>query len=91
MDFTNILVWENSGLDSFKQQKMPGSSATSTITIGKGATLGTVLVFMMAVIGLSAPEAVILRKVLKWPLILTFFGVVAVGILLVGYLFNFIM
>jgi len=59
--------------------------------LGKGAALGTVLAFMMAVIGLSAPEAVILRKVLKWPLILMFFGVVAVGIMLVGYLFNFIM
>ncbi len=59
--------------------------------LGKGAALGTVLAFMMAVIGLSAPEAVILRKVLKLPLIATFFGVVAIGIMLVGYLFNFIM
>jgi len=59
--------------------------------LGKGAALGTVLAFMMSVIGLSAPEAVILRKVLKWPLILTFFGVVAAGIMIVGYLFNFIM
>lgn len=59
--------------------------------LGKGAALGTVLAFMMATIGLSAPEAVILRKVLKWPLIATFFGVVALGIMLVGYLFNFIM
>jgi hypothetical protein len=59
--------------------------------LGKGAALGTVLAFMMSVIGLSAPEAVILRKVLKWPLIFTFFGVVAVGIMLVGYLFNLIM
>ena len=59
--------------------------------LGKGAALGTVLAFMMAVIGLSLPEAVILRKVLKWPLIFTFFGVVAAGIMFVGYLFNFIM
>jgi uncharacterized membrane protein YraQ (UPF0718 family) len=57
----------------------------------KGAALGTVLAFMMAVIGLSLPEAVILRKVLKLPLIFIFFGVVAVGILLVGFLFNLIM
>lgn len=56
--------------------------------LGKGAALGTVLAFMMSVIGLSAPEAVILRQVLKWPLIATFFGVVALGIMLVGYLFN---
>lgn len=54
----------------------------------KGAALGTVLAFMMAVIGLSLPEVVILRKVLKPGLICTFVGVVAVGILAVGYLFN---
>ena len=59
--------------------------------LGKGAALGTVLAFMMSVIALSLPEAVILRKVLKLPLILTFFGVVATGILLVGFLFNLIM
>jgi uncharacterized protein len=59
--------------------------------LGKGAALGTVLAFMMAVIGLSLPEAVILRKVLKLKLIFTFFGVVAGGILIVGYLFNLIM
>jgi hypothetical protein len=47
-----------------------------------------VLAFMMAVIGLSLPEAVILRKVLKPKLIAVYFGVVAFGILMVGYLFN---
>ena len=59
--------------------------------LGKGAALGTVLAFMMSVIGLSLPEAIILRKVLKLKLILVFFGVVAFGILIVGYLFNIIM
>jgi uncharacterized membrane protein YraQ (UPF0718 family) len=59
--------------------------------LGKGAALGTVLAFMMAVIGLSLPEAVILRKVLTLRLLLTFFGVVACGILTVGYLFNLVM
>jgi uncharacterized membrane protein YraQ (UPF0718 family) len=54
----------------------------------KGAALGTVLAFMMAVIALSLPETIILRKVLKWPLIATFLGVVGVGIIMVGYLFN---
>jgi len=54
----------------------------------KGAALGTVLAFMMAVIGLSLPETIILRKVLRPRLIATFVGVVAVGILIVGYLFN---
>lgn len=56
----------------------------------KGAALGTALAFMMAVIGLSLPETIILRKVLKVQLIAVFVGVVALGILIVGYLFNFI-
>jgi len=56
--------------------------------LGKGAALGTVLAFMMSVIGLSLPEAIILRKVLKLPLIAAFFAVVASGIMLVGFLFN---
>lgn len=56
--------------------------------LGKGAALGTVLAFMMAVIGLSLPEIVILRKVLRPRLIAAFVGVVASGILLVGWLFN---
>jgi uncharacterized membrane protein YraQ (UPF0718 family) len=56
--------------------------------IGKGAALGTVLAFMMAVIALSAPEMIILRQALKPPLIATFVAVVATGILLVGYVFN---
>ena len=56
--------------------------------LGKGAALGTVLAFMMAVIALSAPEMIILRKALKPTLIATFAGVVAAGIVLVGYVFN---
>lgn len=59
--------------------------------IGKGAALGTTLAFMMSVIALSAPEMLILRKVLRWPLIATFVGVVAAGILLVGYVFNLVL
>lgn len=54
----------------------------------KGAALGTVLAFMMSVIALSLPEMIILRKVLKLRLIVTFVGVVASGILLIGYVFN---
>ena len=58
--------------------------------LGKGAALGTALAFMMSVIALSLPEVLILRKVLKARLIATFVGVVAAGILAVGYLFNLI-
>ncbi|MHB1456468.1 MAG: permease [Armatimonadota bacterium] len=54
----------------------------------KGAAVGTTLAFMMSVIGLSLPEVIILRKVIKWQLIAVFVGVVALGILLVGYLLN---
>lgn len=54
--------------------------------LGKGAALGTVLAFMMAVIGLSLPEIIILRKVLRPRLIAAFVGIVASGILIVGWL-----
>jgi len=56
--------------------------------LAKGAALGTVLAFMMSVIALSAPEMIILRKVLRPRLIAVFVGVVAAGIMLVGYVFN---
>lgn len=61
-----------------------------SVLIEKGVPLGTALAFMMSVIGLSLPEMIILKKVLKLPLILSFVGIVAFGIMLVGYLFNFI-
>jgi uncharacterized membrane protein YraQ (UPF0718 family) len=59
--------------------------------LAKGAALGTVLAFMMSVIALSLPEMIILRKVLKIRLIVTFVSVVASGILLVGYVFNIVL
>ena len=55
---------------------------------GKGAALGTVMAFMMATVALSLPEAVLLRRVLKPRLLAAYFGAVAVGILIVGVLFN---
>ena len=61
-----------------------------SVLIEKGASLGTALAFMMAVIGLSLPEAIILKKVLKLPMIFIFFGIVGAGIMVVGYIFNFI-
>ncbi len=56
----------------------------------KGASLGTVLAFMMSVIGLSLPETIILKKVLKIQLIVIFISIVAIGIMLVGFIFNLI-
>jgi len=54
----------------------------------KGVPLGTVLAFMMAVIALSLPEMLILRKVVKWPLLGLFAGYLATAFVLVGVLFN---
>lgn len=56
--------------------------------LGKGAALGTSLAFMMSVVALSLPEMIILRKVMSGRLLALFIGIVAVGILAVGYLFN---
>ena len=57
----------------------------------KGATLGTVLAFMMMVVALSLPEMVILRRVLKPQLIGIFLGTVALAIIITGYLFNLVL
>jgi uncharacterized membrane protein YraQ (UPF0718 family) len=57
----------------------------------KGAALGTALAFMMSVIALSLPEMIILRRVLKWQLIAVFIGVIATGIVSVGYVFNLVL
>jgi uncharacterized membrane protein YraQ (UPF0718 family) len=59
--------------------------------IEKGAALGTALAFMMSVVGLSLPEAIILRRVLKPKLLVIFFGTVAVAIIVTGFLFNWIL
>jgi uncharacterized membrane protein YraQ (UPF0718 family) len=54
----------------------------------KGLEMGTLLAFMMSVVALSLPELILLRRVLKPPLIAGFVGIVAAGIVCVGYLFN---
>jgi hypothetical protein len=57
----------------------------------KGLPMGTLLAFMMAVVALSLPEMILLRRVLKPQLLAAFIGVVASGIIAVGYLFNFLL
>jgi uncharacterized membrane protein YraQ (UPF0718 family) len=57
----------------------------------KGVSLGTTLAFMMAVTGLSLPEFMILKKVMKTKLILIFAGIVGLGIIFTGYLFNLVL
>jgi uncharacterized membrane protein YraQ (UPF0718 family) len=61
------------------------------VLVEKGASLGTALAFMMSVIALSLPEAVILRRVLKLPLLITYFGVVAIAIIMIGTFFNWVL
>lgn len=60
------------------------------VFVAKGVPLGTAMAFMMAVVGLSLPEATLLKKVMKWKLIGIFFGTITVFIILLGYLFNWI-
>jgi uncharacterized membrane protein YraQ (UPF0718 family) len=71
------------------------SNAAGTIPIvqallGKGMPLGTTLAFMMAITAISLPEFIILRRVIRWPLIAAFAATVTIGILFIGYLFNFL-
>ncbi len=56
--------------------------------VSKGVPIGTALALMMAIVGISLPEALILKKVLKWQLLAIFFGIVTLGIIMIGYLFN---
>ena len=61
------------------------------VFVTKGVPLGTAIAFMMAVVGLSLPEATLLKKVMKWKLIGIFFGTISIFIILLGYLFNLIL
>lgn len=60
------------------------------VFVAKGIPLGTAIAFMMAVVGLSLPEAILLKKVMTWRLIVVFFTTVTLFIILSGYLFNFL-
>ncbi|MCX6720377.1 MAG: permease [Candidatus Staskawiczbacteria bacterium] len=59
--------------------------------VGKGVPLGTALAFMTAVVTLSIPGALILKKLMRWQLLVIFLGITAVGIMIMGYLFNIIL
>ncbi len=60
------------------------------VFVAKGIPLGTAIAFMMAVVGLSLPEATLLKKVMTWRLIVVFFTTITLFIILSGYLFNFL-
>ncbi|WP_101261058.1 permease [Labilibaculum filiforme] len=61
------------------------------VFVAKGVPLGTAIAFMMAVVGLSLPEATLLKKVMKWKLIGIFFGIITLFIIILGYLFNLVL
>lgn len=65
-----------------------GTLPIAQALVGKGVGLGTALAFMMAVTALSLPSMIMLKKVVKTPLLIIFFSIVTVGIILIGYLFN---
>ena len=65
-----------------------GTLPIAEALVGKGVGLGTVLAFMMAVTALSLPSLIMLKKVVKTPLLLTFLGIVVTGIIIIGYAFN---
>lgn len=56
--------------------------------VAKGVAIGTAMVVLMATIGLSLPEALILKKIMSTKLLLSFFGIVTVGIMGIGYILN---
>jgi uncharacterized membrane protein YraQ (UPF0718 family) len=58
--------------------------------VGKGVPIGTALAFMTATVTLSLPEALILKKAMKWQLLAMFFGITVIGIIIIGYLFNYL-
>ena len=61
------------------------------VLVAKGVPLGTAIAFMMGVIGLSLPEAMLLKKVMTWRLIAIYFGTIAFFMIVSGYLFNIIL
>jgi len=61
------------------------------VFVAKGVPLGTAIAFMMAVVGLSLPEATLLKKVMKWKLIGIFFGLITLFIIILGFLFNIVL
>ena len=65
-----------------------GTLPIAEALVSKGVGIGTVLAFMMGVTALSLPSLVLLKKVVKTPLLVMFFGIVAIGIFIIGYLFN---
>ena len=75
------------GIPMYADQRF-GTLPIAEALVGKGVGLGTVLAFMMAVTALSLPSLIMLKRVVKMPLLGTFTGVVPLGILSIGLIFN---
>ena len=60
------------------------------VLVNKGVPLGSVLAFMTSTVTLSIPQALILKKIMKWQLLVLFFGITIVGIMIMGYIFNYL-
>ena len=82
------LLYLGEGPSMSLQRDYVGILPIAEALIGKGVGIGTALAFMMAVTALSVPEMVLLRKVMKPRLIAIFVATAAIGILLVGWMFN---
>ncbi len=65
-----------------------GALPIAEALVGNGVGLGTALTFMMAVTALSLPSMIMLKQVVKLPLLGVFIGIITVGIILIGYVFN---
>jgi uncharacterized membrane protein YraQ (UPF0718 family) len=65
-----------------------GTLPIAEALVNKGVGLGTALAFMMSVTALSLPSLIMLKKVVKTPLLVLFTGIVTAGIIIIGYLFN---
>ncbi|TCI24451.1 permease [Exiguobacterium sp. SH3S2] len=68
-----------------------GTLPVIEVLVGKGMAIGTALAFMMSTVALSVPEGLLLSRVLKKELVIIFFVIVTLGIMIIGYLFNFIL
>ncbi len=61
------------------------------VFVTKGISIGTAIAFMMAIVGLSLPQATMLKKVMTWKLIGIFFGITSLIIIILGYIYNLIL
>jgi uncharacterized membrane protein YraQ (UPF0718 family) len=77
--------------DVISENSIAGIIPVIQVFVAKGVPLGTAIAFMMATVGLSIPEATLLKKVMAWQMIAIYFGTTTFFMILLGYLFNLIL